>query len=307
MVAPSGEQHEISSGGYRAVVTQCGAGLRELTYRGRPLAQGFAEDDQASGGRGQLLLPWPNRVRDGRYSFGGRDLQLPVTEVARGNASHGLVRWTSWSLADWMPGSVTLAYRLMAQPGYPWTVDLAAEYAVGDSGLSVTVTAANRSDEPAPYAHGAHPYLFAGDGPVDEWELHLPAATRLEVDDRKIPTGRRPVEGSPYDFRTARALGDLQLDTGYTDLEDDGSGAVRVTLASGSTGVALWMDAAHRWVQVYTGDDLPTRARTAVAVEPMSAPPNAFATGEDLSVLAPAGEAGDTHTARWGLAQLGGT
>lgn len=204
MVAPSGEQHEISNG-YRAVVTQCGAGLRELGHRGRPLAQGFAEDESASGGRGQLLLPWPNRVRDGRYSFGGRDLQLPVTEVARGNASHGLTRWAAWSVADRTEESVTLAYRLMAQPGYPWTVDLRAEYAVGVTGLSVTVTATNRSADPAPYAHGAHPYLYAGDDAADTWQLEVPAATRLEVDDRKIPTGRRAVEGTGHDFRTPRS------------------------------------------------------------------------------------------------------
>jgi aldose 1-epimerase len=81
---------------------------------------------------------------------------------------------------------------------------------------------------------------------------------------------------------------------------------VRVALTSGDTGVTLWADAAHRWLQVYTGDDLPARARTAVAVEPMSSPPNAFATGEDVVVLAAAGADGDTHSAAWGIAQLDG-
>lgn len=300
MVAPSGEQHEIGRDGYRAVVTQCGAGLRELTYAGRPLVQGFGADELASAGRGQLLLPWPNRVGDGRYSFDGHDLQLPITEVKRGNASHGLTRWTAWAALHRTEASVTMGYRLMAQPGYPWTVDLRTEYAVGVAGLSVTVTATNRSAAPAPYAHGAHPYLYAGDQAIDTWQLELLAATRLEVDDRKIPTGRRQVEGSDHDFRSRRPLGDIELDTAYTDLDRDASGRARVTLVSGDTGVTLWMDAAHRWVQVYTGDDLPTRARTAVAVEPMSSPPNAFATGEDLVVLGP----GETHTARWGITQL---
>lgn len=306
MVAPSGEQHEIAGGGYRAVVTECGAGLRELTYEGRTLVQGFAEGDVASAGRGQLLLPWPNRVRDGRYSFDGRDLQLPITEVSRGNASHGLTRWVAWSVVGRTESSVTMACRLMAQPGYPWTVDLSAEYAVSDTGLSVTVTATNCSEGQAPFAHGAHPYLYAGDGPVDSWQLEVPAATRLEVDDRKLPAGRRAVAGTDYDFRARRPLGDVELDTAYTDLDRDDSAHVRVALTSGDTGVTLWMDAAHRWLQVYTGDDLPVRARTAVAVEPMSSPPNALATGEDLVVLAAAGDDGDTHSATWGLAQLDG-
>jgi aldose 1-epimerase len=307
MVAPSGEQYEIHAGGYRAVVTQCGAGLRELAYGDRPLVQGFPEVEMASAGRGQLLLPWPNRIRDGRYSFGGRDLQLPVTEVSRHNASHGLVRWAAWCLLDSTARSVTLGYRLMAQSGYPWTIDLVTEYALDADGLSVTVTARNRSAEPAPYAHGAHPYLVAGSAPVDEWQLDLPGATSLEVDDRKIPTGRRTVDGTPHDFRAARALDGVELDTAFTDLSRDADDRVVVTLTAGRTGVALWMDGAHKWVQVYTGDDLPAQARTAVAVEPMSSPPNAFATGEDLVVLAAEGQDGDMHSARWGLAQLGGT
>ena len=57
---------------------------------------GFAADEMSSGGRGQLLMPWPNRVRDGAYSFDGRDLQLALTEPRRSNASHGLARWAAW-------------------------------------------------------------------------------------------------------------------------------------------------------------------------------------------------------------------
>ena len=66
MVAPSGDQFEISGGGYRAVVTECGGGLRSLEHDGRPLVLGFGEDEQSTSGRGQLLAPWPNRIRDGR-------------------------------------------------------------------------------------------------------------------------------------------------------------------------------------------------------------------------------------------------
>ena len=89
MVSPSGDQHEITGGGYRAVVTECGAGLRLLEHDGRPLVVGYDEDAQATSGRGQLLLPWPNRIRDGRYTFADVELQLPLTEVAKGHASHG--------------------------------------------------------------------------------------------------------------------------------------------------------------------------------------------------------------------------
>ena len=92
MVGPTGEQFEISAGGYRAVVTEGGATLRLLEHDGRAVVDGFAEDAMPAVGRGQLLMPWPNRIRDGAYSFEGRSLQLGLTEASLGNASHGLVR-----------------------------------------------------------------------------------------------------------------------------------------------------------------------------------------------------------------------
>lgn len=296
MVAPSGEQYVVSAAGYRAVVTESGATLRALEHDGRPLVAGFAEDEHASSGRGQLLLPWPNRVADGRYSFEGRDLQLSLSEVARGHASHGLVRWTSWSLVGHDDTSVELRYRLMAQAGYPWTLDLTARYAVSADGLAVTVTANNLAAEPAPFAAGAHPYVRLDAGPVDSWEIAVPAATSLEVDDRLIPVGRRAVDGSETDFRTGRPIGATVVDTAFTDLNRDDRGRATVTIRNDDVAVEVWMDEQHRWVQVYTGDALAV-PRSALAVEPMTAPPNAFNSGEDLWVLAP----GERASLTWGI------
>src|SRR3954466_8050800 len=103
MLAPSGDQFEITGAGYRAVVTESGAALRLLEHEGRPLIDGFGPEEMSAGGRGQLLVPWPNRVRDGAYSFAGRDLQLGLTEPALGNASHGLVRWGARGAAEARP------------------------------------------------------------------------------------------------------------------------------------------------------------------------------------------------------------
>ena len=163
MVFPSGEQYEIAAAGYRAVITESGAALRVLSYGDRPLVDGFAADEMSPGGRGQLLMPWPNRIRDGKYSFDGRDLQLALTEPKRSNASHGLARWAAWTLEEHTANSVSLVYRVMAQTGYPWAVDLHVLYDLGADGLTVTQTATNLSGEPAPYACGAHPYLAVGE------------------------------------------------------------------------------------------------------------------------------------------------
>ena len=303
MVAPSGEQYEITGGGYRAVVTECGAGLRLLEYDGRPLVQGFAEQEHASSGRGQLLLPWPNRIEDGSYTFDGRDLQLPLSEPSKHNASHGLTRWASWTLEEQGAHSVSLVYRLMAQPGYPWTVDLHALYDLSADGLTVTVTATNLSPSAAPFAQGAHPYFVVGEDGVDQWLLTVPAGTRLLTDDRGLPTGREPVDGSPYDFRSGAMIGDLVVDHAFTDLARGSDGNAEVLLAHPETdaAVTVWMDRAHPWVQVFTGDTVGVRARQALAVEPMTAPANAFRSGDGLVVLGAAGADDDTHSASWGV------
>lgn len=302
-VPPSGEQHVIEHGDYRAVVTQTGAGLRELTHRGVPLVDGYAEHEQASGGRGQVLMPWPNRIRDGRYTFDGTEQQLPITEVARGHASHGLVRWVSWSVLSHEPDAVILGYRLPSQPGYPWVLDLEVTWALSAAGLTVTQRATNRSPRRAPYASGAHPYLSVGDGPVDTWELTLPAATRATVDDRLVPVGRAGVAGTAYDFTSPRAVGDLRLDDAFTDLGRGHDDTVEVALRDPATGrgLVLWGGPAVQWLQLYTADDKPATARRSLACEPMTAGANAFASGEDLLVLAPAGDPGDAVSVTWGL------
>ena len=305
MVAPSGDQFEISGGGYRAVVTESGAALRVLDHEGRPVVDGFGEDEMSRGGRGQLLMPWPNRIRDGRYSYDGRSLQLGLSEAARGNASHGLARWAAWTLEEHSPASVSLTYRLMAQSGYPWTVDLHVLYDLSADGLTVTQTATNLSSSPAPYASGAHPYLTVGAGPVAGWELTLPASTRLVVDEQLIPVGEEPVDGTAYDFRVTRPLRDTVVDSAFGDLDRDENGVATVEVRAPETGdaVALWVDDRHHWLQVYTAEqDSPPRQ--ALAVEPMTAPPNAFASGRDLITLAPAGTGDDEFSGSRGIRAL---
>jgi len=307
MVAPTGEQFEIAGGGYRAVVTEGGAALRLLEHDARPLVDGFAEDASPMVCRGQVLMPWPNRIRDGRYAFGDRALQLGLTEPTRHNASHGLVRWAAWTPEEHTAHSVSLTYRLMAQTGYPWTLDLHLLYDLSADGLTVTHTATNLSGEPAPYAAGMHPYLTVGEptvGRLDALELLLPAATRCLVDDRKLPTTDEPVEGTAYDFRVPRPLRDTVLDHAFTDLARDERGRAVVELRdpTDGQGVALWVDATHGWLQVFSADEpQDDLTRRSLAVEPMTAPADAFNSGRDLRVLAPAGESGDECSASWGI------
>jgi len=304
---PTGRQFEISGGGYHAVATEVGAGLRllerETDGEVRPLLAGYPEHAPAQHGAGQILLPWPNRVAGGHYRFDGQDRQLDLSEPARGNAIHGLTRWMPWRAAEQGADRVRFELILHPHPGYPHTVEFATEYRVGPDGLSVAITARNTGENTAPYGFGAHPYLTPGvppaEGAADEWTLHLPAERYLAVDERMIPNGGFDVDSSPYDFRKPRALAGTALDTAFGGLqrELDGIGRIRLASASGAA-VTLWLDRGLEWVQVFTGDGLAGASRrAAVAIEPMSCPPDAFNSGTDLKLLEP----GESVTHRWGI------
>jgi aldose 1-epimerase len=299
----TGQQYRIEAGPYLATVTELGAGLRELLFRGEPVLAGHEADELPPAAAGQLLAPWPNRIDGGRYAFGGAEYQLALTEPALGNAIHGLTRWTAWTAVSHDAGSVLLRNAPHGWQGYPFGLEIEAGFRLHpDTGLSVTITARNRGSHAAPYGTGSHPYLTARTPSVDECELSLPAAHWLPVDDRGIPSGPpASVEGTPYDFRQPRTIGTTSLDHALTGLDRDDRGRAWAHLSAGNGSgaqVGLWAGEGYRWLQVFTGDPLgPDRRRKALAVEPMTCPPNAFVTGDDLLVLQP----GETVTHTWGI------
>ncbi len=282
-------------------MVEVGGGLRTYTVEGHDVLDGYGPDERCTGGRGQSLIPWPNRVAGGRYRFGGQDHQLDLSEPGRSNAIHGLVRWANWSPVEQADDGVVMAYLLHPQPGYPFTLALRLSYALTETGLTVGLAATNLGTSPLPFGAGAHPYLTLGTPVIDSLVLRAPASTWLRTDDRQIPAGTEQVDGTPYDFRSPRPIGDTALDTGYADLErdDDGRARVEVATADGSRAVTLWMGTAYRWLMLFTGDSLnpASKRRTGLAVEPMTCPPNAFQTGEGLVVLQP----DETFSGEWGI------
>ncbi len=97
---PTGQQWTIGHGPFEATVVEVGGGLRTLSRDGVDLVAGYLPHERCASGRGQQLMPWPNRIRDGRYTFEGTERQLSITEVPLRNASHGLVRWALWELVE---------------------------------------------------------------------------------------------------------------------------------------------------------------------------------------------------------------
>jgi aldose 1-epimerase len=296
---PSGEQWEIGRGELRATVVEVGGGIREFTDGARDVLEPYSVDAMCDAAHGAVLVPWPNRLQDGKYTFDGVEHQLPLTEPARHNAIHGLLRWESWRPVEHARDRVAVQARIHPRPGYPFDLSVRVEYTLGDVGLTVTTTATNRGTLACPYASGQHPYLSPGAGSIDACTLTLGAGTRITTDpDRQLPTGTEAVTGTEYDFARGRHLAGLRLDSAFTDLARDEQGLAwtRLTGPDGAT-AELWQDRTYPVTEVFTGDSLaPERRRRGLAAEPMTAPPNAFRTGNGVRRLEP----GEATVSRWG-------
>ena len=293
---PTGEQFEIASGDVTAVVTEVGAGLRAFTAAGLPYVETFPVDRRPPRGAGTVLVPWPNRTAGGRWSWNGAVQQLALSEPAAGNAIHGLLRHTFYEVVERSDDAITLHARVAPQSGWPVPLAAQVRYAVSADGLAVTHTVRNLGADAVPFGVGAHPYIRAGSAATDDCTLVLAASTALPLD-KGLPSGpARPATGND-DFRDGRPVKGLELDHAFGGCEPAaGDTLVRHRLVGPDGGVELWADPDFRWVQVFTPDDHPDRGR-AVAVEPMTCPPDALNSGTDLITL----DAGESWTGSWGL------
>lgn len=291
--SPTGTQIHLQSGAVAAQINQVGASLRSLTVGGVELVPNYPLDQPTPSGSGVVLAPWPNRVRDGLWDDDGTSRQLAITEPARNNAIHGLLRYTAYEIEQ-TDAAATLRATVVPQTGWPYEIATSVTYALTDSGIEVTHTLTNRSDAAAPVALGVHPFLTIGDVDPHELVLRVPAATQIIADERMLPTGTTAADEA---LRGGVRLGDVTLDTGFTDLHRDEDGRVRHSLtAPDGRRVTLWQGEGFDYVQVYTTDSYPGQ-ELAVAVEPMTAPADGLNSGHGIRRLA----TGETWTLHWGI------
>ncbi len=302
MTLPTGEQFALetstSSGEIRATITAVAAGIRTLSINGIDLVPAYSEDRTPPMGAGIVLTPWPNRIRDGRWNHDGVVHQLALTEPARSNAIHGLLRYAEYRPIARDRDSVTLAATIYPQLGYPFLLGTAVHYELIADGLKVTHFVENLGGEPAPVAIGTHPYLKIGGVRTADLTLRLDAASHIEVDERLLPTGELPVEGTEWDFREGRRVGELELDDAFGEVASEDGQVLHSLTAPDGRSVSIWADDEFEYVQVFTTREFPgEHGDVAIAVEPMTAPAEAFNSGRGLRWLDP----GEEWQLSWGI------
>lgn len=288
--------YEIGIAGYTvAHVSAAGAALRSLVVGGRPLVAEWDAGQYPPAAAGAVLAPWPNRVRDAVFVFRGSTYRLEPTEPERATALHGFTTAREFDLFRHTPREVCLATVLGPEPGWPWRILLTVTYRARRDGVAGTARARNLADTAAPFAFGVHTYLKAN-APLDDEILLADLDRRLVLDERLLPTGM----SEPADARALRlreGLRGVSLDDAFRV-----SGRTFAVLADDGYGVRLDAGEGFGWLQLYTLRDVDPATGFpgpggAIAVEPMSAPPDALNSGTDLVVLEP----GDDKSFEWSV------
>jgi aldose 1-epimerase len=275
----------ISLNEVSAVISTEGAALIGLSVDNFNLIEPNTRDGLYAG---KILAPWPNRIKDGKYTFNKKDYQLPVNEVSKNNSLHGLVANCHWDVIFHDQSKVILQHLLNQPDIYPGKLQLQVSYEIIEQGVEISVLSENVGDISAPYGVSIHTYLVPGAlVKNNELLLQLPSDQFLEVDaERLLPIKLQPVTGSNFDFISLKKISNLFIDHAFK-YSSDYPRSILLLNAEGQ-GAEVIFDDESKWIQIHTADrDLQADSRMAVAIEPMTCPPDAFNSGIDLIVLEP--------------------
>lgn len=304
----AGQEYTLVAGDYTAVITEQGAALEKLEWQDKEIIVPFNPNEPVAACRGQILIPYPNRIEDGDYEFEGKAYSFPIDEHERHNSIHGLGYRYPWKLESLNTTEAVLSWRTPNLAGYPFDVIVTVTYTLDvKEGLSMKISAYNAGDVNAPWAFAVHPWLANGGNhtTAEEMEeanaqcsLTLPALTHVTVNDRLLPTGTEPVDGTQYDFREHTQVGRREFDDAWTDVQHDANGqATAVFTRPDGVKIELSGDESVTSFQVCNGFGWDVSQKPwGIAVEPQTAYANAFRTGKDLIVIAPSKTAVTTVT-----------
>lgn len=259
--------------------------MLSLQFQGAEFIPKCPNPDPSKSYHGSIIAPWPNRVRDGRYTFRGQEFQLEINEPSTGNALHGFSAEATWDCKSLVKDSVALETVVGGTTGYPWKISLEAVYELGSKGLSLTLIALNLSHDSAPFGFAFHPYFgIPGASPTSQFLRTSANNVVMPDNDRLLPFVEKRVDRTPFDFREGRTADLPFLDHAFSEFDWDKNGYTSADIyeVSGPRVKIIW-DSTIPWLQVHR--PLNPELQPALVVEPMTCPPDALNSGRDLIQL----------------------
>ncbi|MFP4340457.1 MAG: aldose 1-epimerase [Cyclobacteriaceae bacterium] len=281
-----------SSGDLISFLPSYGACITRLVFKGTNIIDGFSDYEMLQTDerfRSAWLFPWVNRIKDGKYSFEGREYQLPVNEKQRNTALHGFAFGQKFILEDvGLSENIATArftYRYDGHfPGYPFPFDLELDYVFsGKEGFTANYQVTNQGKFNMPFGAGFHPYFCFDDRDVSGWHLQLPDIKHhFLTDERLIPTG----ETVSFDhFTQPKPLGDIELDHCFALAAEDEKVETILYDAEKKQQIRVWQECGEdqfNFLQVFIP---PTR--DVIALETISSGIDAFNNGQGLIIIEP--------------------
>ena len=262
-----------------------GATISDLKLANQSIYDGYSnlEDlETLAWGRGILLGPFPNRLKDGKYSFEGKNYQFPINDTATGTALHGFVNQLKFTLGDVKLNEEKASISCHTYYDgnfeyYPFPFLAEIQYSLSKKeGLSLCFSITNRGKSNMPVGLGWHPYFTLSEK-VNNSTLQLPKLEMIEIDGSMIPTGKL----TPFNiFEKLAKIDDFVLDNCFK-LEQSNEFA-RVII-EGEKGRLIYTQSTDiPYLQVFTPPH-----RNSIALEPMTCNVDAFNNEDGLKILAP--------------------
>jgi aldose 1-epimerase len=278
-----------------ARVSSYGASLRGAWFQGEEVVTSYSGKENKVGGQGDVLIPFPGRIKDAKYTWDGVEHHLKANDKDGPNAIHGFLRTLDWEVESQADSEVTFSLDFPGTEGYPFVFSARITYSLNDDGLSCFFSVQNGDSVDIPMAIGFHAYFTTGSEHIDDDKLTLPFKSVLEME-KFIPTGKildRP------EFLSPKIIGDTRFNSCFSSPILNENNQTEVELTGNGKTVTVWMDDVFKYVVLYSGDPLPeSHRRKSLAIEPMTCGSDGFnhpAWG--LVRLAP----GQTLSGRWGV------
>jgi aldose 1-epimerase len=275
----------LAGGDLEAIfLPSCGMLAASLRHRGEEIL-GRVENLENAARKGStagipFLHPWANRLAGYSYRAAERDVTLdPFSPVLHFDENGLPIHGVPWPLLHW---EVIEARKDRVAARFDWSRgDLLAVFpfrhrleltaSLASDALTLETTLIANGDGPVPVSFGFHPYLRLPELSRADRRLQVPPMQRLVLDGKGIPAG----EDEPFGGLDT-SLGELDLDDGFELLDEH---AVLSLTGAGRRIAVEWIEG-YRYAQVYA-----PKNKEYVAIEPMTAPTNALASGHGLRLV----------------------